>query len=196
MISNSQKYKRVSEWIVLNDDKVDDVTIQLLANHFDVLNSLDVIEIPTAVKQAISRIERLSLDCGGNSKTARELDVMCQDLASEGLIRECETTSDIEEALMGLAEANRKIKEQLQESKSYIDEFYSLHVQVKKVKKLFGYSSIIIFVVRLFARIMKIINQPFFLFIQRLKQEVERYFSKLKRLRLLVFDHVNLYLLE
>ena len=192
MLSTNQKFEKIANWIAANPGAVETVTVEQLLQHHETLNSLEVLDIPGHVRQAISRIERFGLDCGGDkTKTARDLDVMCQELASEGLIQECETTGDIEEALIGLAESNRKIKEQLKESKIFIDVFYSEKVQIKKVKKA---KKVFAFVAWLFVIKAVIGIFEFVKGCKVIKGYIVKNTSRLKRRRLFCKDTVKCWL--
>lgn len=95
---------------------------------------LEPLNMPTHALKAISHAIRFSLDFGGDSVTAKKLDVIAQELASEGWIRECETTGDIEDELLRIYNENQKIKEYKQKGLDFINNLYQKLFLDKKPK--------------------------------------------------------------
>jgi hypothetical protein len=77
---------------------------------------------------------RFDLDFGGDSKTAKTIDVVAQELASEGWIQECETTSDIEDQLLSIYQQKKEIENQIREATETIDTFYFNFIYLENFK--------------------------------------------------------------
>jgi hypothetical protein len=112
---------------------------QELGGYYDLLNNVELLEIPSYANKAIADMIRFDLDFGGDSKTAKTLDVIAQELTEMGLIREIETTSDLEDELLRIYQTNKKIKEDVAFAKERINDLYfSQFLKTKFEKILFN----------------------------------------------------------
>ena len=112
---------------------------QELGGYYDLLNNVELLEIPSYANKAIADMIRFDLDFGGDSKTAKTLDVIAQELTEMGLIREIETTSDLEDELLRIYQTNKKIKEDVAFAKERINDLYfSQFLKTKFEKVLFN----------------------------------------------------------
>lgn len=93
------------------------------------LESFQNLDLPSDFLQAMAKQDRFSLEFGGDTKTARQLERWGQVLASEGFIREPETLSDLEDLLVDLYQT---YKTQKLEFEKYQNAFNSLYELAKQ----------------------------------------------------------------
>ena len=147
-LSYQDKYFKITEFVTLNYEFQ---TVELMAElnmAFEVVTSLEPLGVPTYALKSIAHALRFSLDFGGQSTTAKKLDVIAQDLASQGFIREPETLNELEDFLVNLYNQDRNIKNQIKESKDKLDWFYNnfiLDNNFKFTKKAFNNVFVLIF---------------------------------------------------
>ena len=130
-LSVKNKFDKICEFISRNPDQFTQSDLEILCNHYE-LTQLEILEIGKQASQAIAHAVRFDLDFGGQSKTAKKLDVIAQELASEGWIQEPSCTSDLEEELLRIYNLNQNIKKQKQDGIDFINNFYCNFIQKPK----------------------------------------------------------------
>jgi hypothetical protein len=136
-VSIQNKFDKICEFVSSNPDKFNENDLETICNHFE-LTQLEAMDIGRQASQAIAHAVRFDLDFGGQSKTAKKLDIIAQELASEGWIQEPTSTIDLEEELLKVYELNQNIKKQKQNGIDFINKFYLENVQKpKKISQRF-----------------------------------------------------------
>jgi len=140
-ISYQDKYLKVTEFFILNTEFKTLELMNELEAAIEVVSNLERQGIPAYALKAIAHALRFDLDFGGDSLSAKKMDILAQDLASQGFIQEPETIGEIEDFLVSLYQSDKNIKNLIQEAKDKLDYFYEsyiLHSNFKLTRKCFN----------------------------------------------------------